>query len=283
MMVSSFHDGRSQAIPMAAHASPYDYDQQQQHMHRKRKADTQDTNNERLSKRLSLLNLEQKGARLYVPVEQTQLPSPIPESSASTTTISANNAPLLNAAATTATTAGGDELMHLDDTSHKVYIYNLDDELSSESEPDDPEGKLVFLPDVEKHLRANRIVPGIGVPKPITPNKDGELAGMQLVLYDEGPSSLTVPVEQDSVRKAIIEARARVRQRQQEEREAREVANNPLLRDRVTTTFATPVRVTPSAVPVSVPEQRMGEASYMAPAPVVSVSDGGDDDAMDID
>lgn len=58
MMVSSFHDGRSQAIPMAAHVNPYDYDQQQQqHMHRKRKADTQDTNNERLSKRLSLLNL----------------------------------------------------------------------------------------------------------------------------------------------------------------------------------------------------------------------------------
>lgn len=177
------------------------------------------------------------------------------------------------------------DMMHLDDTSHKVYIYNLDDELSSESEPDDPEGKLVFLPDVEKHLRANRIVPGVGVPRPLTPSKDGELAGMQLVLYDEGPSSLTVPVEHDSVRKAIVEARARVRQRQQEEREAREVANNPLLRDRATTTatFATPVKVAPSAVPVSVPEQRMGEASYMAPSPVVDAGDGGDVDAMDID
>lgn len=177
------------------------------------------------------------------------------------------------------------DMMHLDDTSHKVYIYNLDDELSSESEPDDPEGKLVFLPDVEKHLRANRIAPGVGVPRPLTPNRDGELAGMQLVLYDEGPSSLTVPVEHDSVRKAIVEARARVRQRQQEEREAREVANNPLLRDRVTTTatFATPVKVAPSAVAVSVPEQRMGEASYMAPSPVVDAGDGGDVDAMDID
>lgn len=178
-------------------------------------------------------------------------------------------------------------MMQLDDTSHKVYIYNLDDELSSESEPDDAEGRLVFLPDVEKHLRANRIVPGIGstgtgsIPRPIMPNKDGELAGMQLVLYNDGPSSLTVPEEHDSVRRAIVEARARVRQRQQEEREAREVANNPLLRDR-TVTFATPVRVAPSAAAMPIPEQPMGEASYVAPGPVVNAGED-DADAMDID
>jgi len=101
--------------------------------------------------------------------------------------------------------------MQLDDSKHKVYIYNIDDELSSESEPED--GKLVFLPNIEKHLRLNRIPPSI------LPNKDGELAGMQMVLYRE-PTSLTVPEEQDSVRKAIIEARARLRDKQKEEREA---------------------------------------------------------------
>ncbi|KUI57100.1 hypothetical protein VP1G_04404 [Cytospora mali] len=266
-------------------ASTYNNQQlhQQQHSCRKRKADTQDTNNERLSKRLSLLNLEQNGSKLYVPVEQTQLQSAIRQPPTLTT---ANNAfPIAPAAAA----ATGDEMMHLDDTSHKVYIYNLDDELSSESEPDDPEGKLVFLPDVEKHLRANRIVPGIvggdsgsgSIPRPILPNKDGELAGMQLVLYNEGPSSLTVPEEHDSVRKAIIEARARVRQKQQEEREAREVANNPLLRER-TATFATPVRVSPLTAPVPTPAQNMGESSYMAPEPLVN-GDGDDADAMDID
>lgn len=92
--------------------------------------------------------------------------------------------------------------MHLDDTKHKVYIYNIDDELSSDSED---EGKLVFLPDIEKRLRENRI------PKSILANQDGELAGMQVVLYSD-PKSLTVPEEKDGVRRAIIEARKRLRE-----------------------------------------------------------------------
>lgn len=95
--------------------------------------------------------------------------------------------------------------MHLDNTAHKVYIYNIDDELSSESEPDD--GRLVFLPDIEKHLRRNRIPPGI------LPNSEGQLAGMQMVLYSE-PKSLSVPEENDGVRKAVVEARRRLRQSQ---------------------------------------------------------------------
>lgn len=102
--------------------------------------------------------------------------------------------------------------MQLDDTKHKVYIYNLDDELASSDNESDGEGKLVFLPDIEKHLRTNRLP--LPIPKPILPNKDGELAGMQLVLYSDGPSSISVPEEQDSVRKAIIEARARLREKQ---------------------------------------------------------------------
>lgn len=79
-MVSSFHDGPSQATTMPGvpmhmsvptegfhNADPnpstgpnYQYSQhhqQQQSIRRKRKADSQETNNERLSKRLSLLNL----------------------------------------------------------------------------------------------------------------------------------------------------------------------------------------------------------------------------------
>lgn len=105
---------------------------------------------------------------------------------------------------------GDSEHMQLDDSKHKVYIYNLDDELTSDdSEPD--EGKVVFLPDIERALRANRIPPVIRA------NSEGQLAGknlddMQLVLYNV-PSSLTVTPEHDSVRKAIIEARARARAR----------------------------------------------------------------------
>ncbi|KAJ6787950.1 hypothetical protein PWT90_03767 [Aphanocladium album] len=158
---------------------------------RKRKADAQQ-DNERLSKRLSLLNIEQDGTKLYVPVES---PSPFPQPHASN---------------------GGDhddDGMRLDDSKHKVYIYNIDEELAEDSEPE--EGKLVFLPDIEKRLRETRI------PPQILANSDGELAGMQLVLYSD-PKSLSVPEDKDGVRKAIIEARRRIRARQAGEEEEEE-------------------------------------------------------------
>jgi hypothetical protein len=101
--------------------------------------------------------------------------------------------------------------MQVDDTKHKVYIYNLDDELSSESDSDDKD-KVIFLPDIEKHLRSSRI------PSQILANPQ-DLADKQLVLYSV-PSSISVPEEQDSVRKAILEARARLREKQQAESEA---------------------------------------------------------------
>jgi hypothetical protein len=104
--------------------------------------------------------------------------------------------------------------MHIDNTKHKVYIYNIDDELASESEPEGEE-RVVFLPDIEKHLRVNRIPPQLLLREPDLE----DLAAKQLVLYHV-PSSITVPEEQDSVRKAIIEARQRVRERQMAEREA---------------------------------------------------------------
>jgi len=156
---------------------------------RKRKADTQD--NERLSKRLSLLNLERNGReKLYVPVEQPIIETP-PAIKPPTQRVQ------------------DEDIMQLDDTKHKVYIYDLDAELS-DSESDD--GKLVFLPDIQKHLRESRIPPSI------LANSEGELAGNnQLVLYNI-PSSLSVPEEQDSVRKAIIETRTRLRAKQEEKR-----------------------------------------------------------------
>ncbi|KAI1077645.1 hypothetical protein F5B20DRAFT_257746 [Whalleya microplaca] len=171
---------------------------------RKRKSESQD--NERLSKRLSLLNLEQNGQKLYVPVESPQLRP-------TTTDTSTSGRPLAPIPES--------DSMHLDDTKHKVYIYNLDDELSDSDNDNNSssglngnnrDGRLLFLPDIDAHLRRTRIPPSV------MPNSDGELAGMQMVLYSE-PTSLTVPREQDSVRKAIIEARARHRLKQQEERE----------------------------------------------------------------
>ncbi|KAF5241699.1 hypothetical protein FANTH_9024 [Fusarium anthophilum] len=180
-------------------------------LRRKRKAETQD--NERLSKRLSLLNLERSGNKLYVPVEQP-----------TTTSISSSSSSAAAPVPTPSNVASNpipDETMQLDDSKHKVYIYNMDDELSSDSESDDP-GKLVFLPDIEKHLRANRIPPSV------LANSEGELAGMQVVLYSD-PKSLTVPEDKDSVRKAIIESRNRTRELQRLEREGKTVA--PTIQD----------------------------------------------------
>ncbi|KAM0305220.1 hypothetical protein HYE67_008868 [Fusarium culmorum] len=188
-------------------------------LRRKRKADTQD--NERLSKRLSLLNLEKGGNKLYVPVEEpTASVPPVPTAVSHTPNVPMD-LPI------------PDETMQLDDSKHKVYIYNIDDELSSDSETDDP-GKLVFLPDIEKHLRANRIPPSV------LANSDGELAGMQVVLYSD-PKSLTVPEDKDSVRKAIIESRQRTREQQRLERdggkaEAPVIQYNTVSNDTVTCT-----------------------------------------------
>ncbi|RBQ71199.1 hypothetical protein FVER53590_00674 [Fusarium verticillioides] len=175
-------------------------------LRRKRKAETQD--NERLSKRLSLLNLERSGNKLYVPVEQP-------------TTTSISSAAPVPTPSNVVSNPVPDEAMQLDDSKHKVYIYNMDDELSSDSESDDP-GKLVFLPDIEKHLRANRIPPSV------LANSEGELAGMQVVLYSD-PKSLTVPEDKDSVRKAIIESRNRTRELQRLEREGKTEA--PTIQD----------------------------------------------------
>jgi hypothetical protein len=136
---------------------------------------------------------ERNGPKLYVPVENP-------------TATSVLSAPPAN-------NGVADDIMQLDNSKYKVYIYNLDDELSSsESEPE--EGRLAFLPDIQKHLYANRIPPAV------LANDEGELAGMQLVLY-QVPSSLTVPQEQDSVRKAIIETRARMREKQRQDLEVK--------------------------------------------------------------
>lgn len=185
----------SPAHPAATAAAAAEAFSQTRRMRRKRKAESQD--NERLSKRLSLLNIEQNGPKLYVPVEA---PS-----------IDANaNPPATDAPQEKDNATVADDVMEVDDSKHKVYIYNIDDELSSDSESDD--GKLVFLPDIEKHLLANRI------PRSVLANSEGELAGMQLVLYSD-PKSLTVPEDKDSVRKAIIESRHRAREQQRLERE----------------------------------------------------------------
>ena len=96
-----------------------------------------------------------------------------------------------------------DDAMLVEDTPHRVYIHDLAAELRDiESDEDTP----IFLSDIEKHLSKipRHLLRG---PEPKSTEDN------QLVLYNV-PASLTVPSEQDSVRKAIVEARQRIREKQ---------------------------------------------------------------------
>ncbi|OAG08876.1 uncharacterized protein CC84DRAFT_1162708 [Paraphaeosphaeria sporulosa] len=169
---------------------------------KKRAADGQLESEQRLSKRFDLLNPD-NGTRLYLPVASSsdaaltpgqrarQAAEPVPVPAAPKTETKRPRPP------------PPDDCMQVEDTPHRVYIADLDAELSDiESDEDNP----IFLQDIEKHLAKipKHVLTG---PEP-KPTKDN-----QLILYNV-PSSLTVPEAQDSVRKAIVEARGRIRERQ---------------------------------------------------------------------
>lgn len=98
--------------------------------------------------------------------------------------------------------------MHIDDTKDRIYIHSLEDELA---DIESDEQKLVFLPDIEKKLAE--------IPKSVLLNEGYPTTGNEMILY-RIPTSLTVPEEQDNVRKAIIESRARAREKQLQEAQA---------------------------------------------------------------
>ncbi|KAL4889144.1 hypothetical protein BDV59DRAFT_205564 [Aspergillus ambiguus] len=88
--------------------------------------------------------------------------------------------------------------MMLDDTKHTIYIHDLDREIE----------------EIDKADSAFTIIPGLGenlstIPRLLVPETGPK--GNELVLYRE-PASLTVPEEEDSVRRALIETRERARQ-----------------------------------------------------------------------
>lgn len=101
--------------------------------------------------------------------------------------------------------------MQLDDTKDTIYIYNLDDELS---DIDAEEEKLVFLPDIEERLTK--------IPKSVLTSHEPSTTSSEMILYNI-PASLSVPEEQDNVRKAIIETRARAREKQLQEAQALQI------------------------------------------------------------
>lgn len=90
----------------------------------------------------------------------------------------------------------------------RVYIRNLDDELK---EVELEEERIIFLPDIEKKLGK--------IPKSVLVGESHPTTGKEMVLYSV-PSSLSIPEEHDKVKKAIIESRARAREKQLQVAEA---------------------------------------------------------------
>lgn len=91
-------------------------------------------------------------------------------------------------------------MMLLDDTKTTSYIHNLEQELA---DIDAEELRVAFLPGVSQTLAA---VPRSVLLEPQPQNN-------QLVLYRE-PTSLTVPRDHDTVRRAIMESKERIRAKQ---------------------------------------------------------------------
>lgn len=158
----------------------------------KRKADDDLRNDQRLAKRLDRLHLgkiliphyfytadycdQESNGKLQVPIEDP-LPTP-PVASYSPS-------------------------MQVDDTRHRIFVHNLEDEIK-EAERD--EEKLLLLPDIEKKIGK---IPNSVLTDDVHPSAHEK----QVVLYGV-PESLTIPKDKDSVRKAIMESRERARQAQ---------------------------------------------------------------------
>lgn len=92
------------------------------------------------------------------------------------------------------------DTMNVDESRDRIFIHNLEDELADlSSEEDNP----IFIPDIERKLNA--------LPRALLRPDRSNGAGNELILY-EIPTSLTIPIEQDSTRKAIIESRQRAQE-----------------------------------------------------------------------
>ncbi|KAI4229178.1 MAG: hypothetical protein LQ349_006429 [Xanthoria aureola] len=152
----------------------------------KRRPDDSLESEQRLSKRFNLLNIADQNGKLYLPVQRN----------APTSTLDQN------------------ESMQVDDTKDKVYIHNLDAELADlESDEDTP----IYLPDIEKKLAK--------IPRSVLMGRNPPITNNQMVLYNV-PSSLSVPQEQDNVRRVIIESRTRAREKQAQEQEQKAAHEN---------------------------------------------------------
>jgi hypothetical protein len=188
---------------------------------KKRAAEGSLENEQRLSKRFDLLNLSTASAlsgaspvtdKQAVDDNGTRHYIPVPGSTDATLTRPCDTFAAPHPLATTIPLAKPSRKprpprtitgMEVEDTPNRVYIHDLAAELSDiESDEDNP----IFLSDIEKHLSK--------IPKHVLLGPEpARTEHNQMVLYNV-PASLTVPEGQDIVRKAIVEARQRIREKQ---------------------------------------------------------------------
>jgi hypothetical protein len=102
--------------------------------------------------------------------------------------------------------------MPIDETKDRIVIHDLAAEIA---EIEAAEPKTMFLPDIDRKVSA--------IPQTLLQNQSGNTNNTQMILY-EVPSSISVPKEADAVRKAIIAARARAREKQARELEKADIA-----------------------------------------------------------
>lgn len=102
--------------------------------------------------------------------------------------------------------------MPIDETKDRIVIHDLAAEIA---EIEAAEPKTMFLPDIDRKVSA--------IPQTLLQNQSGNTNNTQMILY-EVPSSISVPKEADAVRKTIIAARARAREKQARELEKADIA-----------------------------------------------------------
>ncbi|CAF9933155.1 MAG: hypothetical protein GOMPHAMPRED_007161 [Gomphillus americanus] len=90
--------------------------------------------------------------------------------------------------------------MNVDDSRDRIFIHSLEDELADLSSDEE---HPIFIPDIERRLNM--------LPTALLRPDHVSRASNELVLY-EVPSSLSIPIEKDSARKAIMESRHRAQQ-----------------------------------------------------------------------
>lgn len=158
---------------------------------------------------------------------------------------------------------GGGDGMDVDNTRDRIYITDIDAELADDADDEGEDEKLIFLPDIEKKF--SRLA------QQVYEQTVGERGPQELVLYSD-PKSLSVDEGHDSVRKAVLEARQRAREKAAMENMARQedmersygvAATNGELQDIAGVETA----------------HGYGDAGYMSP---LSLNQDYDPDAMDL-